>query len=133
MIGKYGSLRKTYLMEHKPAEFNALSMHGELWTYLADVNEQAIERLHTMMNQMMKNYGVTEELKEKDQLEWVRQVNNIKAMCEEIIYEEFVYVYLPKLKQLDVAIDAYNQIGSCTAPWFSFRTTPFYNRTPYEN
>lgn len=91
-VGKYGRLRKTYLMEHKAAEFNALAMQGELWAYLADVNEQAIERLHTMMNQMMKNYGVTEELKEKDQMEWVRQVNNIKSMCEEVIYQEFIYV-----------------------------------------
>jgi hypothetical protein len=90
-IGKYGRLRKTYLMEHKPAQFNALEMQGELWTYLADVNEQVIERLLTMTDQMMKNYGVTEELKRKDQMEWVRQVNNIKSMCEEVICQEFIY------------------------------------------
>lgn len=91
-IGKYGSLRKTYLSEHKPAEFNALEVHGELLVYLAEVNEQATERLHIMMNQMMENYGVTEELKEKNQMEWIRQVNNIKSMCEEVIYQEFIYI-----------------------------------------
>jgi hypothetical protein len=90
-IGKYGRLRKTYLMEHKPAQFKSLEMQGELLTYLADVNDQAIERLLTMTDQMMKNYGVTKELKRKDQMEWVRQVNNIKSMCEEVIYQEFIY------------------------------------------
>lgn len=91
-IGKYGSLRKTYLMEHQPVQFNVLAMQGELWGHLAIVDEQATQRLHTLMNQMTKTHGVTEDLKERDQLEWVGKMNSIKAACEEIIFKEVVYI-----------------------------------------
>lgn len=92
MIGKYGSLRKSYLIEHKPVEFNILAMQGELWGHLEDVNEQATRKLHVLMSQMEKTYGVTEDLKEYDQMEWVGKMNSIKAACEEIVFQEFVYI-----------------------------------------
>ena len=62
-IGKYGRMHREYLREVHPARFNTLILPGELWTYLADLNEQAQERLDTIMEQMKAAEGVTEELK----------------------------------------------------------------------
>ena len=63
----------------------------ELWTYLADLNEQAQERLDTIMEQMKAADGVTEELKRTHQMEWVQRCNNIHNRAEEIILQEMIY------------------------------------------
>ena len=73
-IGKYGRIHREYLREVHPARLNTLILTGELWTYLADLNEQAQERLDTIMEQMKAAEGVTEELKRTRQMEWVQQV-----------------------------------------------------------
>ncbi|WP_082035171.1 TnpV protein [Caldibacillus thermoamylovorans] len=91
-LGKYGRIRQTYLKEHNKSLYNSLSIQGKLMTHLADINEQANTRLDTMMKQMMETYGITEELKANDQMKWIREVNNIRAMCEEVIYKEMIYV-----------------------------------------
>ena len=69
-IGKYGRMHREYLREVHPAKLNTLTLTGELWTYLADLNEQAQERLDTIMEQMKAAEGVTEELKRTSQMEW---------------------------------------------------------------
>ena len=76
-IGKYGRLHQEYLREVHPARLNTLILTGELWTYLADLNEQAQERLDIIMEQMKTAEGVTEELKRTHQMEWVQRCNNI--------------------------------------------------------
>ena len=76
-IGKYGRMHREYLREVHPARLNTLILTGELWTYLADLNEQAQERLDTIMEQMKAAEGVTEELKRTSQMEWVQRCNNI--------------------------------------------------------
>ena len=68
-----------------------LTLTGELWTYLADLNEQAQERLDTIMEQMKIAEGVTEELKRTHQMEWVKRCNNIHNRAEEIILREMIY------------------------------------------
>ena len=67
-IGKYGRMHREYLREVHPARFSILVLNGELWTYLADLNEQAQERLDTIMEQMKATEGVTEELKRTSQI-----------------------------------------------------------------
>ena len=74
-----------------PARLNTLILTGELWTYLADLNEQAQERLDTIMEQMKIAEGVTEELKCTRQMEWVRRCNNIHNRVEEIVLHEIIY------------------------------------------
>ena len=69
-IGKYGRMHRDYLEEHHPLRFNHLVLEGQLWTYLADLNEQAQIRLQTIINQMKKAESVTEELKENNQWLW---------------------------------------------------------------
>ena len=76
-IGKYGRMHREYLREVHPARLNTLILTGELWTYLTDLNEQAQERLDTIMAQMKAAEGVTEELKRTHQMEWVQRCNNI--------------------------------------------------------
>ena len=70
---------------------NTLILTGELWTYLVDLNEQAQERLDTIMEQMKDAEGVTEELKRTQEMEWVRRCNNIHNRAEEIILQEMIY------------------------------------------
>lgn len=91
-IGFYGSLRRNYLKDYKQALYSQLMMTGKLWSYLADLNEICVERRNTMMDQMMEAEGVTEELKGKDQMEWLRRVNNIRNRVDEVILNELVYV-----------------------------------------
>ena len=74
-----------------PARLNTLILTGELWTDLADLNEQAQERLDTIMEQMKIAEGVTENLKCARQMEWVRRCNNIHNRAEEIILHEIIY------------------------------------------
>ena len=90
-IGKYGRMHREYLREVHPARLNTLTLTGKLWTYLADLNEQAQERLDTIMEQMKAAEGVTEELKRTSQMEWVQRCNNIHNRAEEIILHEMVY------------------------------------------
>ena len=90
-IGRYGRLHRDYLREEHPARYSSLILSGKLWTYLADLNEQAEERLDLIIEQMKIAEGVTEDLKAQNQLEWVGQMNNIRNWAEEIIRSELIY------------------------------------------
>ena len=91
-IGRYGRLHREYLKQEHPARYSSLILTGKLWTYLADLNEQAEERLDLIIEQMKSAEGVTEELKARNQLEWVGRMNNIRNRAEEIIKSEMIYL-----------------------------------------
>ena len=91
-IGKWGRMHREYLKAHKPIQYNCLLLSGKLWTYLADLNEQAQDRLERIIDQMKTAEGVTEELKAADPMAWVGAMNNIRASAEEIIREELIFV-----------------------------------------
>ena len=86
-------MHREYLREAHPARLNTLTLTGKLWTYLADLNEQAQERLDTIMEQMKAAEGVTEELKRTRQMEWVQRCNNIHNRAEEIVLHDIIYSY----------------------------------------
>ena len=90
-IGKWGRMHRDYIKEHRPILFNDLILSGHLWVYLVDLNEQAQERLDTIMEQMKVAEGVTEELKQAQQMEWVQRCNNIHNRAEEIVLHEMIY------------------------------------------
>ena len=90
-IGRWGRLHRDYLEQYHPIRFNDLVLSGQLWTYLADLNEQAQERLSLIVEQMKVTEGVTEELKVTDQLAWVGAMNSIRNRAEEIILREMIY------------------------------------------
>ena len=90
-IGKYGRMHRDYLREHNPVMFDDLVLTGCLWTYLADLNEQAENRLQLMIQQMQGAEAVTEVLKASNQLAWVQAMNSIRSRAEEILQEELIF------------------------------------------
>ena len=90
-IGKWGRMHREHLKEHRPILFNDLILSGQLWTYLADLNDQAQERLSLIIEQMKVAEGVTEEIKAADQMAWVSAMNSIRNRAEEIILRELIY------------------------------------------
>ena len=90
-IGKWGRMFRDYLEQHRPIRFNDLVLSGQLWTYLADLNEQAQERLFLIIEQMKVSEGVTEELKTTNQMAWVGAMNGIRNRAEEIILRDVIY------------------------------------------
>ena len=90
-IGRWGRMHREYIKEHNPIRFNDLCLSGELWTYLADLNEQAQRRLLLIMEQMKAAEGVTEHMKQLDQMAWVGAMNNIRNRAVEIVLKELIY------------------------------------------
>ena len=90
-IGKWGRMHRDYLEQHHPIRFNDLVLSGQLWTFLADLNEQAQERLSLIIEQMKETEGVTEDMKQHNQMAWVGAMNNIRNRAEEIILRELIY------------------------------------------
>lgn len=90
-LGKYGRMHQEDLKEHNPMRYDNLVLSGQLWTYLADSNEQAQNRLQLIIRQMQEIESVTEKLKQSDQMAWVRAMNSIHNRAEEIILSELIY------------------------------------------
>ena len=91
-IGKWGRMHREFLREHHPVQFTQLVLSDTLFTHLADLNEQAQQRMETLISQMQAADGVTEELKATDPMAWVQHMNNIRARAEEIVREELIFV-----------------------------------------
>lgn len=89
--GKYGMIRKTYLKEHCPAMYSLYMLEDRLTEHLNTVDDEAQERMDILVRQMMDRQGITEELKARDQMEWVRAVNGIRNMAEEIVLNGLIY------------------------------------------
>ena len=90
-VGKWGRMHRRYLETYHPIRYNQLILSGTLWTYLADLNEQAQVRMDTLIEQMKTVEGVTESLKATDPQAWVQRMNSIRARAEEIVREEIIY------------------------------------------
>ena len=85
-IGRWGRIHRAFLKEHRPGRYNELLLSGTLWTYLADLNDQAADRLACIISQMQAAEGITAELKFRDPLAWVGAMNSIRSRAEEIIF-----------------------------------------------
>ncbi len=90
-IGLWGWRRKQYLKEHRKGTYNAMLLNGTLTQHLIDTNTEALDLMESLVKQMAKAEGVTEELKRRDQLDWVRRMNNIRNRAEEIVRNELIY------------------------------------------
>ena len=91
-IGIWGWRRKRYLKEHRKGTYNAMLLQGTLTQHLIDTNAAAMDMLESLVRQMTTAEGVTEELMRRDQLGWVRHMNNIRNRAEEIVRNELIYV-----------------------------------------
>ena len=89
---KYGIMRKQFLKEHRSARYQYLVLTGKLTEHLNQVDKEVREKVEILMEQMAEQWGVTEELKMQDQMEWVRRMNNIKNVAEEMVISEIVYI-----------------------------------------
>ena len=76
---KYGIMRKQFLKEHRSARYQYLVLTGKLTEHLNQIDKEVREKVEMLAEQ----WGVTEELKMQDQMEWVRRMNNIKNVVEE--------------------------------------------------
>ena len=90
-IGRFGLMRRHYLKNYKKALFSTMLMSGKLNEHLYETDQAANDRLEFISKQMAKREGVTEELKSRNQMEWVGRMNNIRSRVMEIIREEFIY------------------------------------------
>ena len=88
----YGIMRKQFLKEHRSAKYQYLVLTGKLTEYLNQVDKEVREKVEMLVEQMAERWGVTEELKMRDQMEWVRRMNNIKATAEEIAYKNIIFM-----------------------------------------
>ena len=91
-IGKWGRMHREFLRKHHPIQFSQLVLSDTLFTYLANLNEQAQQRVETLIAQMQAAEGVTEDLKAANSMAWVQHMNNIRARAEEIVREELIFV-----------------------------------------
>ena len=92
MLGKWGLLHKDYLFNHKKVLFTTLLTQGKLYQHCAEIENQARDMFDTLVEQMKTAEGVTEQLKEENQMEWVCRMQNIEAKASEIVYRELIYV-----------------------------------------
>ena len=91
-IGIWGWRRKRYLKEHKKGVYNAMLLNNTLTRHLIDTNEAAMDYMETLVRQMAKTEGVTEELKRQNQMAWVGRMNNIRNRAKEIVQNKLIYV-----------------------------------------
>ena len=85
-------MHKAYLEKHKTVLFNSLLIQGKLYQHCAEVEKQARNMFDTLIEQMKQTESVTEQLKEDNQMEWVRRMGNIQQRTEKIIINELIYV-----------------------------------------
>ena len=90
-LGHYGRLRKAYLQNFRPILFNELVLSDMLFEHCLEIEETARNQIDVIMSGLMKQYGITEELKAENQMEWVRQMNACKAQAEEAVKAELIY------------------------------------------
>ena len=90
-LRKFGLMRRSYLENHRRGIYSGLLLTGRLKEHLLTVQEQAEERFDLLVERMEKQEGVTERLKAENQMLWVRRMNSIREMADEIVREEIIY------------------------------------------
>lgn len=91
-IGRWGIAHRDYLKHNKSVKFNIMLMTGTLFSYLAEIDSQAEEMFSRLVEQMANAEGITEQLKEQNQLEWVQRMNNIQERANEIVCNELIFI-----------------------------------------
>ena len=88
-LGKYGRLRRTYLMKHRPVLYNTMLLNGSLYPHLMEVEQTAESRMRQSMEQLLKQNPAPD--KAQNQLMWVQHMNSLKAQAEELVMTELIY------------------------------------------
>lgn len=90
-LGKFSKMRLKYLKENRRGMYTMLVARNKLTEHLLQIQEVTIKRMTQIIEKMKKQYGITEELKEKNQIEWIKQMNNIQATAEQMVVREIIY------------------------------------------
>ena len=90
-IGKYGCLHLDYIKQHRKGRYNMLLIEARLNTYLHEIDVQAHTMLDDIISNLARERGIDEELKARNMLKWVAEMNKIKAVAEEIVLKEIIY------------------------------------------
>ena len=90
-IGIWGQRHLRYIKQERKALYTELLTSGKLNAYLADINEQAEERMLLLTKQMAEREGITEQLKAQDQMLWVQRMNNIRDRAMEFVSHDLIY------------------------------------------
>ena len=90
-LSKYGRARLRFLKENKKVEYTEMLINGTLDNHIKEIQTIAEKRLNSIINQLAKQEKITEKLKENNQIEWIKAMNNIKNRAEEIVYKEIIY------------------------------------------
>ena len=90
-LGKFGRMRKRYLEQRRDGTFSTLVLTGKLTEHLMEVDQAARDQLAALTRQLAADEGVTESLKARDQLEWLRRMNSTHHRAEEIVKNELIY------------------------------------------
>ena len=88
-MGKYGRMRRAFLKEHNPILFDDLVLTEQLFPHLCEVQEIAEKRVEVIMNGLLEKNPAPD--KETDAMAWVRHINMLKAMAEEVVVREVIY------------------------------------------
>ena len=88
-LGKYGRLRRTYLMNHRPVLYNTMLLSGSLYPHLMEVEQTAESRMRQMMTELLAKNPAPD--KEQNQMAWVQHMNSLKAQAEELVLMELIY------------------------------------------
>ena len=91
-IGKYGQFYLDYIKNHRRGRYTALLTEGTLNARLHEIDLEANEMLESIVAHLAAERGIDENLKSRDMLRWVAEINNIKANAEEIVLREVVLV-----------------------------------------
>ena len=90
-FGRYSRLRQKFLKENHGGVYSEMLFSGSLWEHLAEVEVSCQARLERIVSTLAESDGVTESLKEINQLEWVRKMNSIRSRADEIVLSELIY------------------------------------------
>ena len=90
-LGKWGMLHKDYLLKNKKILFTTLLTQGKLYQHCAEIENQAQQMFDTLVEQMKESDGVTEQLKDENQMEWICRMQNIEARASEVVTTELIY------------------------------------------
>lgn len=91
-IGVWGQRRRKFLREQKKPLYTAMQLGGTLDMHLEETDKSAVEMFDRLVSQLVAGEGITDELKAKDQLAWVGQMNDIRSRAAEIVNKELIFV-----------------------------------------
>ena len=88
-LGKFGRLRRIYLMQHRPVLYNSMLLSGTLYPHLMEVEQTAESRMQQTMQDLLKQNPAPD--KEQNQMAWVQHMNSLKMQAEELVLTELIY------------------------------------------